>query len=280
MNSGFDKNYITKRFIIRCICYACIFIAGVVFCWVLLEPFWLNIMRDKIIFDVNELNNEELRFLQSLITSNKLHTAEFAFDKIVSFYENLISIIITISTLLGVIGYLYIKNSHHRDIEDGIYAFCNSKQGEIILINHAKENSKEYFQKAFNESLNDGNLKNLVVSSAQNSEDITKLSEDINKILLRVSNIEESIDNMNFKSEDVIAIDENVCHNDSDYGVTTIEEDVEISIENNDDCAVEIDTDTSVVSNNQNEECCQDDSNAQNSSLNGGNNGDNSKMLE
>lgn len=208
MNNHFDKHYVTKRFWIRCICLFGVFVSGVVFCWVLLEPFWLNIVKDKIIFDVNELNDDEIVYLNSLINANKLHTAEFAFDKIISFYENLITTIIAISAVFGVIGYLYIKNSHKRDIEDGIYIFCNSKYGENLLKRHAEENSKIFFSRLFNESLNDGELKTLVIKNAQNSDDITKIADDINKILARLSIVEDKTDKINTFQNEIIEFNE------------------------------------------------------------------------
>lgn len=240
MNNGFDKSYVTKRFWIRCICLLLVFIAGGVFSWIILEPFWLNIAKDKIIFDVQNLNNQEVIFLNSLISANKLHTAEFAFDKIISFYETLITIIITISAAFGIIGYLYIKNSHQRDIEEGIYSFCNSKYGESILKAHAQNNAKEYFSQAFKESLNDGEIKVLSINVAQNSDDINKLSKDLDEVIKRLTEVEEVLEQSETITYEELSISENT-ETEPNVNKNDIEENL-IEKTLREDVAVEIDT--------------------------------------
>ena len=120
MGNDENKEYVSKRFWIRCICMILVFVAGIVFSFVLLKPFWLDIIQDKIIFTTNELTNEEITFIQNLVSTNKIHMADFVFERLIHFYENLITIIVSISAFLGIIGYLYIKNSHQRDIYDGM----------------------------------------------------------------------------------------------------------------------------------------------------------------
>lgn len=242
MNNGFDKSYVTKRFWIRCICLLLVFIAGSIFSWIILEPFWLNIAKDKIIFDVQNLNNQEVMFLNSLISANKLHTAEFAFDKIISFYETLITIIITISAAFGIIGYLYIKNSHQRDIEDGIYSFCNSKYGESIFKAHAQNNAKEYFSQAFKESLNDGEIKVLSINVAQNSDDINKLSKYLDEMIKRLAMIEDILERSKPLTDEELSISENTEIEPNIYKNEIEENLIEKTLR--EDVAIEIDTDS------------------------------------
>ncbi len=268
MNKGFDKNYVTKRFWIRCICFLLVFVAGCIFSWIILEPFWLSIAKDKIIFDVQNLNNQEITFLNSLISANKLHTAEFAFDKIVSFYETLITVIIAISAAFGIIGYLYIKNSHQRDIEDGIYSFCNSKHGENILKAHAQNNAKEYFLQAFKESLNDGDIKVLSINVAQNSDYINKLSKDLDEIIKRLTKVEDVLENSKSLTYDELNINENIIETEQSSDESDLEENI-IEKTFGEDVAVEIDTDNiqkdnsdklkeTVISDKQTEDTCGD----------------------
>lgn len=181
-----DKNYTSKRFWIRCFCFVAIFVSGMIFMALILQPFWLNIIKDKIIFDINNLSRSEQKFLNSLIMANKIHTAEFAFDRIVHFYENLITIILGLSAFLGISGYLYIKSSHQRDIEEGIYSFSNSKQGESIL----KAISQNFFKEAFNRALNEDVLKGIIENNAQNTD-------DIDNILKRLALLEDNLGNNN-----------------------------------------------------------------------------------
>lgn len=250
MNNGFDKSYVSKRFWIRCVCFLLVFIAGSVFSWIILEPFWLNIIKDKIIFDVQNLSTQDITFLNSLISANKLHTAEFAFDKIVGFYETLITVIIAISAAFGIIGYLYIKNSHQRDIEDGIYSFCNSKHGESILKTHAQNNAKEYFLQAFKESLYDGDIKDLLIRVAQNADDISKLSKDLDEIIKRLTRVEDTLESPKRLTHEELSINENIGENESKENKNSLEENI-IEKTFEDETAVEVDTSNiSIAANN------------------------------
>lgn len=265
MDSSYDKKYLSKRFWVRCVCLTLVFVAGCVFGWIVLEPFWLNIAKDKIIFDVQNLNNQEIAFLNSLISANKIHTAEFAFDKIVSFYETLITVIIAISAAFGIIGYLYIKSSHQRDIEDGIYAFCNSKHGENILKTHAQSNAKEYFSKAFKESLNDGDIKEVFVSAAQNADDIAKLSKDIDEVIERLIKIEDIIEKSDFLTYEEISLNESI--DGAKQNINKNENIEEILLEKTfkEEVAIEIDTDNTKKETIEQEETTRSENNTEES---------------
>ncbi|MBR1680250.1 hypothetical protein IJ707_00500, partial [bacterium] len=116
------------------------------------------------------LTNEEVTFIHNLISTNKIHTADFVFERLIHFYENLITIIVSISAFLGIIGYLYIKNSHQRDIYDGIYSLFNSDMGLNLLKDIINKDAKKYFEAEFNKSLNYGDLKDLQIATQNNSE--------------------------------------------------------------------------------------------------------------
>ena len=184
-----DKNcnkHAIIRFWLRMLCFFLVFIAGIAFCWILFEPFWLDVVKDKIIFDTNNLTNQDVKYLHELISANKMHTAEFAFDRLIQFYEHVITIIISFTAGLGIIGYCYIKSSHQRDIEEGIYSFCSSTHGKNILKEYIKEMAQDYFKESFNRALNEDVLKGIIIANAQNSE-------DVDNILKRLTLLEESI---------------------------------------------------------------------------------------
>ncbi len=188
-----NKKYLSKRFTIRCICLTLMFLAGSIFAVVILEPFWLNILKDKIIFDVQNLNATEADFLNTLINTNKVHTADFVFERMIHFYESLITIIVGISAVFGVIGYLYIKNSHQRDIYEGIHSLFNSHIGINLLENIITTNAKKHFTSEFNKSLNDGELKNLQVITQNNAEEIETILNRLNIIETQLEKIPSSI---------------------------------------------------------------------------------------
>lgn len=230
MNTGENKKYMSKRFWIRCICMVLVFISGIVFSFVLLKPFWLNIIQDKIIFTTNQLSNDEINFLHGLISSNKIHTADFVFERLIHFYENLITIIVSISAFLGIIGYLYIKNSHQRDIYDGIYSLFNSDMGLNLLKDIINKDAKKYFEAEFNKSLNYGDLKDLQIATQNNSEENEEILKRLNIIETQIEKLSDN------KAIDTEKIEE-----------PQINQSESIAKGHNSDVAVEIDTENTTL---------------------------------
>ena len=177
-----------------------VFIAGIMFAFVLLKPFWLGVIQESVLFDVNNLTAVEQNFLQDMINENKIHSADFVFERIIHFYENLITIIVSISAFLGIIGYLYIKNSHQRDIYDGIYSLFDSKMGLNLLNDIITTSSKKYFEAEFNKSMNYGDLKALQVATQNNSEENEEISKRLN---ILETQIEKLSDNKNIDTEKI-----------------------------------------------------------------------------
>ncbi len=236
MDTGENKKYVSKRFWIRCICMFLVFIAGVVFSFVLLNPFWLDIIQDKIIFTTNKLTNEEVTLIHNLIYTNKIHTADFVFERLIHFYENLITIIVSISAFLGIIGYLYIKNSHQRDIYDGIYSLFNSDMGLNLLKDIINKDAKKYFEAEFNKSLNYGDLKDLQIATQNNSEEKEEMLKRLNIIETQIENLS------NNKAIDTEKIEEQQP-NQSEFIAKT----------DNSDVAIEIDTENTSFNINKQE---------------------------
>lgn len=223
----YDKGYLSKRFIIRSVCLALVFVCGVVFAFIILEPFWLETIQNKIIFNVDNLTERELKILQGLITSNKIHTADFVFERLIQFYEHIITILVSVSAFLGIIGYLYIKNSHQRDIYDSTNSLFNSEMGLNLLRDLIQTKGKDIFDAEFKKSLNDGELKTIQVRTSN-------AIEEIEGMLKRLEIIENQFEknNYNTSSENVLVEDNIECNN------------LEKNLSSNDDdnIAVEVDT--------------------------------------
>lgn len=251
MNIDDIKNHTTKRFWIRCFCLLIVFIAGVLFTILVFQPFWLNILEDKIIFATQELTKEETEILTKLIAQNKIHVAEFAFERIIGFYEQLITWTIGTFAVFGILGYLYIKNSHIRDIEDALFSFCSSKTGTQVL----QENARKYFLQAFKKSLTEGALNDLSANVAQNMEDINKLSKDMDVLMERLSNLEENMEKSNFLTYEELGINENMEEGITNTSEDYIKEIVEEKIQK-EEIALEVDTncENEDILNKQNEQ--------------------------
>lgn len=181
-----EIKYLSKRFLIRCVCNFLMFFSGVCFCLVILTPFWSNIIHDRIIFNTQNLTQQEQNFLNLMISNDKLHTSEFVIERLVDFYETLITILIWISALGGIGGYLYIKCSHQRDITEGIQDYITSDVGNLVIKKQIKEQVSEFVV----ESLNSGDLKDISVRNAENTKDIEELLSKNVELEERIENLE------------------------------------------------------------------------------------------
>lgn len=112
-----------------------IFAVGVGFaiCSMLLCPFAIHILHDKVIFDVNSLTSVDEKYLLTLLHEGKIHTANFAMEQIVQFYQTLLTTMVGLGTLGGFLGFLYIRNSHTRDIREGLQYEIKSEDSRKVL---------------------------------------------------------------------------------------------------------------------------------------------------
>lgn len=238
MNNDEYKHYVSKRFWIRCICLVLVFIAGIVFSYIIMKPFWLDNIQNKIIFDTNNLTNVEIKFLENLISENKIYTADIIFERLIHFYENLITVIVSITAFLGIIGYLYIKNSHQRDIYDGIYSILNSDMGLNLLNDLINKNAKKYFDAEFNKSLNYGDLRDLQVTTQTNSEENEGILKRLNIIETQIEKLSK---NKKIDTEKIEA--------------TILKQDTSSQKTHQNEIAIEVDTE-SIIPNLQTQEKC------------------------
>ena len=169
-----------KRFFMRALVVILAFFLGFIFYSLLIEPFALNLLKDRIIFDVQKLSLEDVKYLNKMIVLNKIHTGDAAIGSIINFYQTLLTTVIGISTLGGLIGFLYIKNSHKRDICEGIQKEISSEYGRYVI---EKEMSR-----LLNIERESGDLK----LQSDNIEELDKRLEEVEKLTNILSeNIDE-----------------------------------------------------------------------------------------
>lgn len=127
------------------------------------------IAEDKLLFQVSELTQKDKAYLNDMIIANKVHTATFALDRIVDFYERLFGVLIILTTISGIFGFLYVRNSHTKDIIEQIEISLEEKGEAYKLI-------KRFIGDKIQEHIESGNL--------------GVEREMINKIEQRVDNLE------------------------------------------------------------------------------------------
>ena len=142
-----NNNFIYKdsghiwRFIIRCIINITLCLIGVFIGLKLLMPCWSDIIKDATIFDINRLSEQDIKILNLMVSQNKLYTADFVIERLISFYEMLIQFLIGAFAILAISGFIYIKFSYRRDINEALLDYINSKPGELVM----KEMVQQYF---------------------------------------------------------------------------------------------------------------------------------------
>lgn len=82
------------RFVLRCFINIILCLIGVFIGLKLLMPCWSDIIRDATIFDINKLSEHDIKILNLMISQNKLYTADFVIERLISFYEMLIQFLI------------------------------------------------------------------------------------------------------------------------------------------------------------------------------------------
>ena len=111
-----------------------------------LNPLMSEISTNNVIVEVQKLSSKEQQFLSNLLINNKIHTQEFMFERIISFYELLITYLIAFLGIGGILTFLYIRLSHRIDIREEISnAFISDYVKQLMsaelgkLINKEKE---------------------------------------------------------------------------------------------------------------------------------------------
>ena len=195
-----DNNFIYKdsghiwRFVLRCFINIILCLIGVFIGLKLLMPCWSDIIRDATIFDINKLSEHDIKILNLMISHNKLYTADFVIERLISFYEMLIQFLIGAFAILAISGFIYIKFSYRRDINEALIDYIHSKPGELVL----KEMFKQYLQaveikpiveEVFNTEKSGGDIAGLI-------EDNEKIHEQLDAVLNEQGNIREDLDNL------------------------------------------------------------------------------------
>lgn len=207
-----NNNFIYKdsghiwRFVLRCFINIALCLIGVFLGLKLLMPCWSDIIRDATIFDINKLSEHDIKILDLMISQNKLYTADFVIERLISFYEMLIQFLIGAFAILAISGFIYIKFSYRRDINEALIDYMHSKPGELVL----KEMFQQYLQtieikpiveEVFNAEKNDGDIAGLI-------EDNEKIHEQLDAILDEQGNIRENLDNLTQNLNNNIILEE------------------------------------------------------------------------
>lgn len=195
-----NNNFIYKdsghiwRFIIRCIINITLCLIGVFIGLKLLMPCWSDIIKDATIFDINKLSEHDIKILNLMISQNKLYTADFVIERLISFYEMLIQFLIGAFAILAISGFIYIKFSYRRDINEALLDYINSKPGELVMKEMVqqylkKDKIKPIVEEVFNTEKNEGDIAGII-------EDNELIHEQIDSILKEQENIRENFDNL------------------------------------------------------------------------------------
>ncbi|MEI8390371.1 MAG: hypothetical protein WCG23_10870 [bacterium] len=137
---------------------------------VFLEPYAIRLLEDRIIFGVQNLSAEDLKYLNKMIVLKKVHTGDFVLERIIGFYQTLLATVIGIAALGSFVGFLYIRNSHKRDI-------CDEIEKEI-----SSDSTKKIIETEINKILNAEDLK-VKVDNIAELEDRLEQVEKIANIL-------------------------------------------------------------------------------------------------
>lgn len=182
------------RFILRCFINIVLCLIGVFIGLKLLMPCWSDIIRDATIFDINELSEHDIKILNLMISQNKLYTADFVIERLISFYEMLIQFLIGAFAILAISGFIYIKFSYRRDINEALLDYINSEPGKLVLQEMFKQylktvEIKPIVEEVFNEEKNGGDIAGLI-------DDNDRIHVQLDTILEEQGNIREDLDKL------------------------------------------------------------------------------------
>ena len=182
------------RFILRCFINIALCLIGVFIGLKLLMPCWSDIIRDATIFDINELSEHDIKILNLMISQNKLYTAGFVIERLISFYEMLIQFLIGAFAILAISGFIYIKFSYRRDINEALLDYINSEPGKLVLQEMFKQylktvEIKPIVEEVFNEEKNGGDIAGLI-------DDNDRIHVQLDTILEEQCNIREDLDKL------------------------------------------------------------------------------------
>lgn len=90
-------------------------------------PFATEVLAERTIFVKDELFEKELKSLISLVETKKIYTIDFVMERMVSFYQQLITYLLGLFAITGLLGYLYIKNSNKADIQEEVLHTVHSQ---------------------------------------------------------------------------------------------------------------------------------------------------------
>lgn len=157
-------------------------------------PCWSDIIRDATIFDINELSEHDIKILNLMISQNKLYTADFVIERLISFYEMLIQFLIGAFAILAISGFIYIKFSYRRDINEALLDYINSEPGKLVLQEMFKQylktvEIKPIVEEVFNEEKNGGDIAGLI-------DDNDRIHVQLDTILEEQGNIREDLDKL------------------------------------------------------------------------------------
>ena len=137
-------------------------------------PFTTEILAERTIFTIDKLSQKELNDLTNLEKNKKVFTGDFVLERIISFYEMLITYLLGLFAIGGFLGYIYIKKSYKADIKDEVFVMVTSEVFEKL--------THQEINKIFSEEKKEGG-------------EVYKICNDIENILLRVEFLESAINN-------------------------------------------------------------------------------------
>lgn len=137
-------------------------------------PFATTVLAERTIFTINELSNKEFNDLAILVKNKKVFTGDFVLERIISFYELLITYLLGLFAVGGFLGYVYIKKSYKADIKDEVFVMMTS----------------DFFGKLTNEE-----IKKIFSEEKKAGGELYKISNDIENLISRMEFIENVINN-------------------------------------------------------------------------------------
>lgn len=136
-------------------------------------PFATEILAERTIFLVDELSEKEANSLISLVKAKKIYTIDFVMERIVSFYQLLITYLLGLFAFTGIFGYFYVKKSIKVDIQEELLNTVHSTMfSDLTNIEVQKVFSKE-----------------------KEGGELYKMGGDIENLINRVEFIEDFINN-------------------------------------------------------------------------------------
>ena len=114
-------------------------------------PIVSETITQRVLVSIDRLNGLDAKIVISQNENIKIHTMDFFVERIVSFYETLITFLIAIIGLGGILSYLYIKHSHLYETREEIANFIETQTFKGLM-------SRE-LEKLINIEKTDGELK-------------------------------------------------------------------------------------------------------------------------